>query len=117
MEITQKLSFKQILIMSITAGICVANIYYSQPILAEIAKSLGTDTKSAGFISVLSQAGYGLGLLFINPLGDKFDRKKLILVLQILLIGALLVMASSSNKWMIYGAGLAIGIFAVAAQV
>ncbi len=103
--------------MSITAGICVANIYYSQPILAEIAKSLGTDTKSAGFISVLSQAGYGLGLLFITPLGDKFDRKKLILTLQLLLIAALLVMAFSANTFMIYGAGLSIGIFAVAAQV
>lgn len=114
---TSTLSFKQIVIMSVTAGICVANIYYSQPILAEIAKSLGTDVKSAGFISVLSQAGYGLGLLFITPLGDKFDRKKLILVLQLLLIAALLVMAFSANKWMIYGAGLAIGTFAVAAQV
>jgi len=114
---TASLSSKQILLMSITAGICVANIYYSQPILAEIAKSLGTDVKSAGFISVLSQAGYGLGLLFITPLGDKFDRKKLILILQLSLIAALLVMAFSANKWMIYGAGLAIGTFAVAAQV
>ncbi len=117
MALKQQLSFTQIMIMSVTAGICVANIYYSQPILADIAKSLQLDVKSAGYISVLSQAGYGLGLLFITPLGDKFERKKLILVLQLLLITALLGIAFATGKISLYAASFAIGLFAVAAQV
>jgi len=113
----QKLSTAQILIMSVTAGICVANVYYSQPILGAIASSLKIDEKSAGLISVLSQAGYGLGLFFLTPLGDKMDRKKLILYLQLALVAALVAMALSPNLAIIYASSLAVGLFAVSAQV
>ncbi len=113
----QTLSSTHILIMSITAGICVANVYYSQPILGAIAASLHVDEKSAGLISVLSQAGYGLGLFFLTPLGDKMDRKKLILWLQVALIVALIAMALSPNLAIIYASSLAVGLFAVSAQV
>jgi predicted MFS family arabinose efflux permease len=117
MKESNSLSSKQILFMSATAGICVANIYYSQPILNEIAKSLKIDLKSAGYLSVLSQAGYGLGLFFITPLGDKIDRKRLILWLQIGLLISLGILATASSIWALNIASLLIGIFAVTAQV
>ncbi|PKB18795.1 MFS transporter [Flavobacterium sp. 5] len=107
----------QILIMSATAGICVANIYYSQPILNEIANSLHISINEAGYLSVLSQAGYGFGLFFITPLGDKIDRKKLILWLQIGLLISLAAIATTSSVLVLYIASLAIGLFAVTAQV
>eukprot|EP01136_Pigoraptor_vietnamica_P027921 Opistho-1_new@84832 len=100
----QSLSKTQITIMAIAAGICVANIYYNQPILKDIAKSLNTTEANVGLISVLAQAGYGFGLFFITPLGDKINRKKLILSLQALLIAALLGMVFLDNR---------IGIFAM----
>lgn len=117
MNESKTLSSKQILFMSATAGICVANIYYSQPILNQIASSLHISLKSAGYLSVLSQAGYGLGLFFITPLGDKIDRKRLILWLQIGLLISLGIMASATGIIALYIASLAIGLFAVTAQV
>jgi predicted MFS family arabinose efflux permease len=114
---TKTLTTRQLLLMSVTAGICVANVYYSQPILKEIAASFAIDEKSAGTISVLSQAGYGLGLFFLTPLGDKIERKKLILALQVCLIIALLSFTFAANIYALYISSLAIGIFAVAAQV
>jgi predicted MFS family arabinose efflux permease len=117
MERVNQLSAIQVLIMAVTAGICVANIYYNQPILNEIALSLHIDPKNIGTISPLAQAGYGLGLLFITPLGDKMDRKRLILYLQILLILALIGMSFASTLFQLYAASLAIGLFAVTAQV
>jgi len=117
MSKNQSLSTGQILIMSVTAGICVANVYYSQPILGAIALSLKIDEKSAGLISVLSQVGYGLGLFFLTPLGDKIDRKKLILWLQAALFIALMAMAFSPNITIMYTSALAVGLFAVSAQV
>lgn len=113
----KKLSSIQILIMAITAGVCVANIYYCQPILNEIARSLNLNGDDVGIIAPLSQAGYGLGLLFITPLGDKIDRKRLILYLQLLLIAALIGMSFSTSLLSLYAASLAIGLFAVTAQV
>ena len=113
----QSLSKSQITIMAIAAGVCVANIYYNQPVLKDIAKSLNTTEANVGLISVLAQAGYGFGLFFITPLGDKFNRKKLILGLQGLLIFALLGMVFLNSRIAIFAMSLVIGICSVAAQV
>ena len=111
------LSKTQITIMAISAGICVANIYYNQPILKDIAESLHTTEANVGLVSVLAQAGYGFGLFFITPLGDKINRKKLILGMQVLLIAALLGMVFIENRIGIFTMSLIIGICSVAAQV
>jgi predicted MFS family arabinose efflux permease len=71
----------QVLIMAIAAGVCVANVYYNQPILKDIASSFRASEGEAGIISVLTQVGYGFGLFFLIPLGDKINKKKLILCL------------------------------------
>lgn len=114
---TPTLSKSQITIMAIAAGVCVANIYYNQPVLKDIAKSLKTTEANVGLISVLAQAGYGFGLFFITPLGDKVNRKKLILGLQGLLIFALLGMVFLNSRVAIFAMSLVIGICSVAAQV
>ncbi len=103
--------------MSVTAGICVANIYYNQPLLHDIALSLNTSDDAVGSIAVLAQAGYGLGLFFLTPLGDKVDRKKLIVSLQVCLVAALLGITFATNLFLIGAMSLAIGVLAVAAQV
>lgn len=113
----KSLSKSQITIMAIAAGVCVANIYYNQPVLKDIAKSLNTTEANVGLISVLAQAGYGFGLFFITPLGDKLNRKKLILGLQGLLIIALLGMVFLDSRIAIFAMSLIIGICSVAAQV
>ena len=92
------LSTAQITAMAVTAGICVANVYYNQPILKEIGASFHADESRVGIISVLTQAGYAIGLFFITPLGDKLHRKKLILGLQALLIAALLGIDRKSTR-------------------
>ncbi|MEO6915423.1 MAG: MFS transporter [Chitinophagaceae bacterium] len=114
---TQGLSKTQIILMSITAGVCVANIYYNQPILAEIAASFNVSETKAGIISVITQAGYGLGLFFITPLGDKTNRKKLLLILEAILIAALVAMALTQKISSVFFVSLLIGLAAVIAQV
>ena len=114
---SQGITKTQTALMAVSAGVCVANIYYNQPILNDIAKSLHTDESSVGLIAVLTQAGYGLGLFFITPLGDKINRKKLILLLQILLTGVLLGITFINNLYGIYIMSLLIGMLSVSAQV
>src|ERR1700712_3874430 len=113
----QGLSKMQIGIMAVTAGVCVANIYYNQPILKEIAITFHANESEVGLVSVLTQAGYGLGLFFLTPLGDKTNRKKLILILEAILIAALLGMSLITNLTGVYIMSLVIGLLAVAAQV
>ncbi|SKA14603.1 MFS transporter [Sediminibacterium ginsengisoli] len=112
-----ELSSMQVIVMAIAAGICVANIYYNQPILQEMAAGIHATAAEIGTVPVLSQAGYGLGLFFLTPLGDKMNRKKLILLLQGALILVLLAMTLVQHITGLYFMSLLIGLGAVSAQV
>lgn len=103
--------------MAATAGIVVANVYYSQPILNAIALHFKISTEKAGSISVLSQIGYGIGLFFLTPIGDMIERKKLILYLQIALMASLVLIAFAPNLYIAFSGSLLIGVFSVVAQV
>ena len=81
-EEQSKLSKVQVLGMAVVAGICVSNIYYAQPILHQIAKTFNVSESKMGIMVGLGQVGYGAGLLTLVPLGDKVNRKKLILILK-----------------------------------
>lgn len=104
-------------LMAISAGITVANIYYNQPILKQIAADLGSTESQAGMVSMLSQVGYGLGLFFLTPLGDKINKKKLIIGLQLLLVAALLLVTFTENIFQLWALSLLISMFSVSVQV
>jgi len=106
-----------ILLMAVAAGITVANIYYNQPILKEMAISLGATDTEVGKVSMLTQVGYGLGMFFLLPLGDKVNRKKLILSLLIALALALVLMFFSKGIVIVWCLSLLIGICAAPAQI
>lgn len=68
-------------LMAVTAGAVVANNYYNQPLLSEIAAEFGTSERSASLIATLTQVGYAMGLLFLLPLGDMLERRRILTVL------------------------------------
>ncbi|BAY79596.1 major facilitator transporter (plasmid) [Nostoc linckia NIES-25] len=107
----------QVLIMAIAAGVCVANVYYNQPILKDIASSFRVSEAEVGSISVLTQVGYGFGLFFLIPLGDKINKKKLIITLLGCLFCLLIAMTFSQNIVQASILSIAIGITTVSAQV
>ena len=85
------LSAGQVLLMAVAAGVSVANIYYNQPILNDIAVSLHMNEAEAGSIAVLIAGRLWLGLIFLIPLGDKLNRKKMVLGLLSVLVLFLLL--------------------------
>jgi len=107
----------QLVTMTVAAGICVANIYYNQPLLKDMARDLQVDERRIGLISVLTQSGYALGLFFLTPLGDKVPRKRLMLYLLVLLIASCLGMAAAKGLMAIYAMCLCVGAGSVIAQV
>jgi predicted MFS family arabinose efflux permease len=104
-------------LMAITVGVIVANIYYAQPLLAEIAKTFGLSVTRAGTVAMLSQAGTAVGMFLFVPLGDKYERRSLILVLVIGEFVALLLMATAPNALWLGCAAFAVGAFAANVHV
>ncbi|MFT4203987.1 MAG: MFS transporter [Chitinophagaceae bacterium] len=111
------LSSGQVLLMAATAGVSVANIYYVQPILRYISKQFGVGDAATGSLSMLSQIGYGLGLFFLIPLGDKLSRKKLSLTLLFLLVSTTLGIAYARSFPMLMGLSVLVGILSVTPQI
>lgn len=65
----------------------------------------------------VTQIGYGLGLFFIVPLGDLFDRRKLIAGQAILSAVALVAVGVAPNAAMLLASLAVVGLLAVVVQV
>lgn len=113
----KRLSQAQVLLMAVAAGISVANIYYVQPILKYISEDFHVSDAQAGSLSMLAQVGYGLGLFFLIPLGDKLSRKKLALSLLLLLALTSISIAFTHSFHLLMLLNVLIGIFSVTPQI
>jgi len=83
--------------MAASTGVIVANIYYIQPLLADIARAFGLSVTNVGFIAMLTQIGTALGMLFFVPLGDSRERRSLITLLLAIATVALVFIALARN--------------------
>ena len=72
-------------LLALACGAIVANLYYAQTLITQIGNDLHLNLKLSGFIVTLTQFGYGAGLLFIAPLSDLVENRRLIIVLLALL--------------------------------
>ncbi|MCD5971394.1 MFS transporter [Pseudomonas quasicaspiana] len=105
------------LLLSITCALAVANVYFAQPLLDSMAQSFGVDPGMIGIVVTATQVGYGVGLIFIVPLGDLLNRKTLILT-QVLLSAVALIVVGSAQQWSaLLGAMILVGLMAVVVQV
>ncbi|MNM48891.1 Inner membrane transport protein YnfM [compost metagenome] len=105
------------LLFSVTCALAVANVYFAQPLLDSMAQSLGVTSSMIGVVVTATQVGYALGLLFIVPLGDLVNRKRLILT-QVLLSAVALAAVGTAQQWLaLLGAMIVSGLLAVVVQV
>ncbi|CAM4467711.1 putative MFS family arabinose efflux permease [Paenibacillus endophyticus] len=104
-------------LLATACGIIVANLYYAQPLVGLISSSIGLSAGSAGLIVTLTQIGYVIGLLFIVPLGDLVENRRLVVFSLLLTSIALVVTAMTKSPMLFLAAALFIGLGSVAAQV
>jgi predicted MFS family arabinose efflux permease len=105
----EALRHSTVLLMAITVGVVVANIYYAQPLLSEIARTFGLKVTGAGAIAMLSQAGTAIGMFLFVPLGDKYERRFLIIALLLCCFASLALMATAQNTVWLAAASFAVG--------
>ena len=111
------LSNATILLFAVAGGIAVANVYYLQPLLQLIVIDLHASAGSVGFVSVMMQAGYAIGILAFVPLGDIVQPRPLVTGMFAAVSVMLALAASAPNVTLLAVAALAIGTCTTCAQV
>lgn len=111
------ISHGMVMLLAAASGLIVANLYYAQTLVGPISAATGLSPEAAGLIVTLTQIGYTLGLLFVVPLGDLLENRRLIFT-GLLFTSAMLVLAAvSSSATLFLVAALGIGLGSVAAQI
>ena len=104
-------------LFAIAAGAAVGNLYYAQPLLSVIARSLHVPQATAGLLVTATQLGYAAGIFFIVPLGDIRDRRRLVPVMATLSGTALAACALAPDFVVLMIAMAAVGVTTVTGQV
>lgn len=111
------LSRRLVVTFAVTCGLAVANVYNAQPLLPEIATTFDLSEATVGAVVTVTQVGYGLGLFLLVPLGDLLNRRRLVVVAQVLTVVALVTAATAPSAAVLLPALAAVGLLAVVTQV
>jgi len=106
-----------IVLFAVSCGVSVANLYYAQPVLDDIARSFGTSSATSGLVVTFAQIGYASGLALLVPLGDLLTRRWLVPAVLLVTAAGLVVSASAPSIGVLIAVGLVVGAGSVAAQI
>ncbi|MEK3662907.1 MFS transporter [Paenibacillus sp. FSL F4-0236] len=104
-------------LLAASCGLIVANLYYAQTLIGQIAQATQLSSGAAGLIVTLTQVGYVLGLLFVVPLSDIIENRRLTVVSLAMVVVSLVAATLAPNAAIFLGASLFIGLGSVAAQI
>jgi predicted MFS family arabinose efflux permease len=106
------------LVMAIACGVVAANIYYNQPMLGIMEAAFPGQITVIGLVPTATQLGFAAGLLLLVPLGDRFDRRRLILIQFAALTLSLAAAALAPDAWsLVVASALVGGASSVAQQI
>lgn len=113
----KKVSTFLIVMLAVASGMAVGNLYWAQPLLAQITSSFGIETAQGGFLIMATQIGYALGLFFIVPLGDVLHRRKLIFTMMMLSILALVAVSMAPSFAVLAFSLACLGLVTISGQI
>lgn len=112
-----QLSNRLLLVMACSGGLVVANLYYCQPLLVEMGAALHLSSSQVAAVPTSTQLGYALGILLLVPLGDKLERRSLIVGMSLVVAVLLGWLASTHSPGQLTAASFAVGCASVTAQL
>jgi len=103
--------------MTVATAVVVANLYYNQPLLEDIAKTFHTTRAKVGKVSMLTQIGYATGMFFLVPLADMVRRKRLMLIVFSFIMVSLLITAIAPSINLLIAASFFLGASSMIPQL
>ena len=96
--------------MAVIAGAVVTNIYCTQPVLPLIASDMRVPVSTVNLVAGAALLGFATGLALLLPMGDRFDRRKLVLGQIALAFCLALAAAFAPSIWALIGASFGLGM-------
>lgn len=116
-ELPAPLDRRLVWLMSIACTLSIANLYYVQPLLAQIAQGFRLSVNQIGGVATLMQLGFASGLLLVVPLGDRYHQRTLIVSMLALVTLALIAVALAPTVTVLAMAGFVLGFATVVPQI
>ncbi|MFE2814612.1 MFS transporter [Streptomyces nigra] len=104
-------------VFATATAITVSNIYFTQPLLDEIAHTFHTSASTAGLVATLGQIGYALGIVTVVPLADGARLRRLSTLLLAITTVGLLAGAFAPSVALLGAAALVLSAGTVLPQV
>lgn len=113
----KKISSWLVFLLASACGLIVANLYYAQPLVGPISADTGISAGLSGLIVTMTQLGYAMGLLFLVPLSDLLENKRLVASILVVAILGLVLAPMATTSYLFFAATILIGLGSVAAQI
>jgi MFS family permease len=99
------------LVMAVACGVAAATMYCNQPMLGILEAAFPGRGSVAGLVPMATQLGFAVGLVLLVPLGDRIDRRRLILLQMTALALSLLAAALAPDAWALVVISALVGIY------
>ncbi len=97
-------------LLAVTVFTTASAMHFQTPMLERIGATFGATPAAVGWIPTLSFAGFLAGTVFLIPLGDRYDKRTLILGKLVALIAAVAVMAIAPSLPVLWAASFVLGV-------
>ncbi|MDA8292219.1 MAG: MFS transporter [Actinomycetota bacterium] len=114
---TASIGRRVVAVFAVLVGVSIANLYYVQPLLPMVRRDFHVATGVAALATTAAQLGFVLGLLFVLPLGDLVERRRLVSGLALGCAVALLAAGSAPDIAVLLVALVLVGATVALAQV
>ncbi len=114
---TERMNRGVILLLAVTCGVAVGNVYFPAAISPVVAGGLNISHDSAALVVTATQFGYAAGIFLLVPLGDRFPHRPLIVTLLGVSGFALLAAGLAPSLPPLLGASALVGLATVVAPI
>jgi predicted MFS family arabinose efflux permease len=104
------------LVMAVGCGVAAATLYANQPMLGLMEAAFPGQIWITDLVPMAAQLGFAVGLLLLVPLGDRIDRRRLILLQMTALAFSLVAAALAPDAWALVVISALVGITSSVAQ-
>lgn len=116
-EVQVQLTAPLTLLFAFAVGVIIINLTAAQPLAGPVARALHVPPAFTGLVAMLPQLGYAVGMLFVVPLADLFENRRLTTVTLVACALALGSAALAQQAWWLLLAVCLAGATSCAIQI